>query len=188
MAEMSESSETSSEPAVAASAVSTGAKAAVNIRLLEREYRIAVSEAEREDFLAAAARLDARMRDIREQGKVLAADRIAVMAALESSLEAVKLAQAAGALQAAAVPRPVDPANTDGSGAAGEAVSTAEPQAQVQAQSEVWPEEQVQAQSEVWAEAQAQAIQGAEPLEHAFLTRLHALSERLDQALHPVAA
>jgi len=145
MAEMSESSETSPQPAVAAVPVPAGARTAVNIRLLERDYRIAVSEAEREDFIAAAARLDARMRDIREQGKVLAADRIAVMAALESSLEAVKLAQAAAASRAAGVAHAEQ------------------------------------------AEQAALVPRAADPAEHAFLARLHALGERLDQALHPGA-
>jgi len=73
-----------------------GTRTAVNIRLLDRDYRFAVTETERNDLLAAAAKLDARMRAIRDQGKILAPDRIAVMAALESSLDAHKLARASG--------------------------------------------------------------------------------------------
>ena len=71
----------------------TKAKTAVNIRLLERDYRLAVSEGEKQALVDAAQKLDARMREIRDQGKVHAADRIAIMAALEASLESVKISQ-----------------------------------------------------------------------------------------------
>jgi cell division protein ZapA len=68
-------------------------KAAVNIRLLERDYRLAVSEDEKQMLIDAAQKLDARMREIRDQGKIHAADRIAIMAALEASLENLKMSQ-----------------------------------------------------------------------------------------------
>ena len=69
------------------------AKTAVNIRLLERDYRLAVTEDEKQLLVDAAQKLDARMREIRDQGKIHAADRIAIMAALEASLESVKISQ-----------------------------------------------------------------------------------------------
>ncbi|NCV33098.1 MAG: cell division protein ZapA, partial [Betaproteobacteria bacterium] len=79
-----------SEAATAAS-VATPAKSALSIRLLEREYRLAVSDDEKQPLIDAAQRLDARMREIRDQGKIHAVDRIAIMAALEASLETVKI-------------------------------------------------------------------------------------------------
>ncbi|NCZ48042.1 MAG: cell division protein ZapA, partial [Betaproteobacteria bacterium] len=57
----------------------------------EREYRLAVSDDEKQPLIDAAQRLDARMREIRDQGKIHAVDRIAIMAALEASLETVKI-------------------------------------------------------------------------------------------------
>ncbi|MBM3371130.1 MAG: hypothetical protein RIQ49_1980 [Pseudomonadota bacterium] len=69
-------------------------KTAVHIRLLERDYRLAVHDDEKQALVDAAQKLDARMREIRDQGKIHAADRIAIMAALEASLESVKLSQA----------------------------------------------------------------------------------------------
>jgi len=70
------------------------AKTAVHIRLLERDYRLAVHDDEKQALVDAAHKLDVRMREIRDQGKIHAADRIAIMAALEASLESVKLSQA----------------------------------------------------------------------------------------------
>jgi len=82
------------------------AKIAVQIRLLERDYRLAVTEDERQVLIDAAQRLDARMREIRDQGKIHAADRIAIMAALEASLESVKIAQASQAPPPNDAPQP----------------------------------------------------------------------------------
>ena len=50
--------------------------------ILGRDYKIACKEHERAELAAAIAYLDRRMREIRDQGKVTGADRIAVMAAL----------------------------------------------------------------------------------------------------------
>ncbi|HIP52773.1 MAG TPA: cell division protein ZapA [Chromatiales bacterium] len=59
----------------------------VNVHILDKEFRIACSEEEREDLLAAARYLDEKMREIRRSGKVIGADRIAVMAALNIAHE-----------------------------------------------------------------------------------------------------
>jgi cell division protein ZapA len=50
--------------------------------ILGRDYKIACKEHERAELAEAIAYLDRRMREIRDQGKVTGADRIAVMAAL----------------------------------------------------------------------------------------------------------
>ena len=54
----------------------------VTIRILDKEYQIACSEEERHSLLDSARFLDQKMKDIRNSGKVVGSDRIAVMAAL----------------------------------------------------------------------------------------------------------
>jgi cell division protein ZapA len=54
----------------------------VTIRILEKEYHVACPAEEKADLLAAAELLNAKMREIRDSGKVVGLDRIAVMAAL----------------------------------------------------------------------------------------------------------
>jgi len=57
-------------------------KSPVIIRVLDKEYRIACDEHERDGLLASARLVDQRMREIRDSGRVVGTDRIAVMAAL----------------------------------------------------------------------------------------------------------
>jgi cell division protein ZapA (FtsZ GTPase activity inhibitor) len=54
---------------------------------LERQYRVACPDDERENLMASVAYLDQKMREIKEAGKIAGADRIAVMAALNISHE-----------------------------------------------------------------------------------------------------
>ena len=54
----------------------------VTIRILDKEYQIACSEDERHSLLDSARYLDERMKEIRNSGKVIGSERIAVMAAL----------------------------------------------------------------------------------------------------------
>lgn len=60
----------------------TAKPAQLDVTILGREYRVACAEEERPALLEAVAYLDARMREIRDAGKVGGVDRIAVMAAL----------------------------------------------------------------------------------------------------------
>lgn len=55
---------------------------AVTVSILGKEYIVACSEQERVELLESASYLDKKMREIRDAGKVLGTDRIAVMAAL----------------------------------------------------------------------------------------------------------
>jgi cell division protein ZapA len=55
---------------------------AVSISILGKEYLISCGENERADLISAADYLDDKMREIRDSGKVVGTDRIAVMAAL----------------------------------------------------------------------------------------------------------
>ena len=54
----------------------------VTVRIMDKEFRVACSENEREALLESARFLDKKMREIRDSRKVIGTDRIAVMAAL----------------------------------------------------------------------------------------------------------
>ena len=54
----------------------------VTLQILDKEYRIACPAEERDNLESAARYLNDKMREIRSSGKVIGADRIAVMAAL----------------------------------------------------------------------------------------------------------
>ena len=59
----------------------------VTVQILDKEYRIACKPEERESLLKTSHFLDQKMREIRDSGKVLGSDRIAVMAALNLAHE-----------------------------------------------------------------------------------------------------
>jgi cell division protein ZapA len=63
----------------------------VAVRILEKEYHVACQHDERSDLLDSAEFLNARMREIRDSGKVVGLDRIAVMAALNLANELLRL-------------------------------------------------------------------------------------------------
>ena len=54
----------------------------VTVQILDKEYRIACVPREQQGLMECARMLDQRMREVRQNGRVLGADRIAVMAAL----------------------------------------------------------------------------------------------------------
>ena len=56
--------------------------AQVSVRILDKEYQVACPANERTDLLDCAEVLNAKMREIRDSGRVVGLDRIAVMAAL----------------------------------------------------------------------------------------------------------
>ena len=64
--------------------------ARVSVRLLDKEYQVACPISERADLLQSAELLNRRMREIRDGGKVVGLDRIAVMAALNLANELQK--------------------------------------------------------------------------------------------------
>ena len=59
----------------------------VSVRILEKEYQVACPANERTALLDSAEALNERMREIRDSGKVVGLDRIAVMAALNMANE-----------------------------------------------------------------------------------------------------
>jgi cell division protein ZapA len=67
---------------------------AVSIHVLDKEYRIACGPAERQALLESARMLDERMREIRQSGRVIGSERIAVLAALNIAHELVEVRNA----------------------------------------------------------------------------------------------
>ena len=63
----------------------------VSVRLLDREYQVACPAEERSDLLDSAEYLDAKMREVRDTGKDVGLDRIAVISALNLANELIKL-------------------------------------------------------------------------------------------------
>ena len=59
----------------------------LDVTILDREFRISCQDEERADLLEAVAYLDKKMREIRDLGKVVTVERIAIMAALNISHE-----------------------------------------------------------------------------------------------------
>ena len=65
----------------------------VSIRILDKEYRVSCGPEEKDGLLESARMLDQRMREIRQAGRVIGIDRIAVMAALNIAFELLNLQQ-----------------------------------------------------------------------------------------------
>ena len=63
----------------------------VSVTILDRKYQFACAPEDRKDLIEAARDLDERMRDIRESGRLMSLERIALQAALNLSDELVKL-------------------------------------------------------------------------------------------------
>ena len=59
----------------------------MRINILDKEYLVACPDNEREGLFASAEYLSVKMKEIRDTGKVVGADRIAVMAALNMAHE-----------------------------------------------------------------------------------------------------
>jgi cell division protein ZapA len=63
----------------------------VVVQILEKEYRVACPPEERDALLAAARFLNERMLEVRDGGRVVGIDRIAVIAALNITHEFLQL-------------------------------------------------------------------------------------------------
>ena len=64
--------------------------AQVNIKILEKEYQISCPASERAALMESADLLNRKMREIRDGGKDIGLDRIAVMAALNMANELLR--------------------------------------------------------------------------------------------------
>src|ERR1700692_3757216 len=74
-------------------------QARVSVRILEKEYHITCPIEERSDLLDSAEFLNLKMREIRDSGKVVGLDRIAVIAALNMANELIRFRNRAGNLE-----------------------------------------------------------------------------------------
>jgi cell division protein ZapA len=63
----------------------------LSVRILEKDYMVACAPEERSDLLDSAEFRNGRMREIRDSGKIVGLDRIAVMAALNLAHEVITL-------------------------------------------------------------------------------------------------
>ena len=63
----------------------------VSITILDRKYQFACTPEERKDLLAAAQHLDERMKEIKESGRLMSLERIALQAALNLTDELLKI-------------------------------------------------------------------------------------------------
>ena len=84
-------------------------KGALTISLLGREFRVACPEGEERQLLAAADYLNRKLKEVRDTGKVVGNERIAIMAALniahESMSNPVNGASGGSSLDAASIRR-----------------------------------------------------------------------------------
>ena len=62
----------------------------ITIRILEKEYQVSCPADEKANLLASVELLNRKMREIRDSGKVIGLDRIAIMAALNLANELLK--------------------------------------------------------------------------------------------------
>jgi cell division protein ZapA len=89
-------------------APATDAIATLDVSLLGREYRVACKASERAELIDAVALLDRRMREIRDGGKIVGAERVAVMAALNLAHDLLRERNASSAPQSVASATGID--------------------------------------------------------------------------------
>ena len=77
----------------------------ITIRILEKEYHVSCPAEEKASLLASVELLNGKMREIRDSGKVIGLDRIAIMAALNLANELLKRTGDERQLKEAVVPR-----------------------------------------------------------------------------------
>ncbi|MGD8476691.1 MAG: cell division protein ZapA [Burkholderiales bacterium] len=59
----------------------------IDVTILGRQFRVACTEDEKQELLKSVSYLDNKMREIRDSGKVIGLERIAIMAALNMAHE-----------------------------------------------------------------------------------------------------
>jgi cell division protein ZapA len=65
----------------------------VTVKILDKEYKVACPEEQEAELVVSAKYLDKQMRSIRDTGKVIGLERIAVMAALNLSHELLQASE-----------------------------------------------------------------------------------------------
>jgi cell division protein ZapA len=79
----------------------------IELRIMDRDYRLTVSSDDRDRLVQAAGMVDARMREIRDSGKLASPDRIAVLAALQFAHQIIGESESAAASSSAETQRRV---------------------------------------------------------------------------------
>ena len=74
----------------------------IDVKILDRDYRLAVGTDDKPQLLEAVKLVDDRMRAIKDGGRVAGMDRVAVMAALQLAHELISAQTAGGGSNAAA--------------------------------------------------------------------------------------
>ncbi|MDX1455264.1 MAG: cell division protein ZapA [Gammaproteobacteria bacterium] len=72
----------------------SNATASVTVKILDKEYQVACPEEEKAALLESANHLNERMKEIRDSGKVVGLDRMAVMVALNLANELLQTRKA----------------------------------------------------------------------------------------------
>ena len=72
----------------------------VTVNIMDKEYRVACEPGEEDALLASALDLDERMRAIRQSGKIIGTERIAVMVALNMAHELLNLSNSNDEMEA----------------------------------------------------------------------------------------
>jgi cell division protein ZapA len=65
----------------------------VTVKILDKDYQVACPQEQESELAASAKYLDKQLRNIRDTGKVIGLERIAVMAALNISFELLQASQ-----------------------------------------------------------------------------------------------
>jgi cell division protein ZapA len=68
----------------------------ITVKILDKEYQVACPEEQQAELAVSAKYLDKQMRSIRDTGKVIGLERIAVMAALNISYELLQASEQTG--------------------------------------------------------------------------------------------
>lgn len=76
----------------------------IDVKILDRDYRLAVSAEDKPQLLEAVRMVDEKMRAVRDTGRITGTDRIAVMAALQLAHELLGAGEAATADATEAAP------------------------------------------------------------------------------------
>ena len=80
----------------------------VTVKILDKEYQVACPAEQEAELMVSAKYLDKQMRSIRDTGKVIGLERIAVMAALNISHELLRASEETGVVE---VPPSVESVN-----------------------------------------------------------------------------
>lgn len=79
-----------------------------SVHILDKEYQVACPEEQQAELITSARYLDKQMRAIRNSGKVIGLERIAVMAALNISHELLQASEQDGAVVQPRTPEGLD--------------------------------------------------------------------------------